>query len=300
MVGPTFYNYVLVPTGMVLLATTAAVPLLRWGKGPHVGQQRWLLRAAAIGAMAAAAAWLAGIHHSLELAVTALAVAALAAILGALVLEAQRAPGRPWTALARALARRRRQYTGFLIHLGFACLAIGITGSSLRTHQHELEMQTGETVDFAGYQVRLDRLTQQALPDKLIGAAELEISRAGQRLGWLLPAQHFHLLPQTWTTEVAIYSTWRSDLYVILHSGEGTQKASLTLIENPMMRWFWVGGGIMGLGSLVQLVPSRRRVGKRADLPLDRARFDPSAHHIVRKAAAAVLLAAIPLLPPSC
>ena len=29
-----FYNHVLIPTGLLLLATTAAAPLLTWGKPP--------------------------------------------------------------------------------------------------------------------------------------------------------------------------------------------------------------------------------------------------------------------------
>ncbi len=34
MVGPEFYNHVLMPIGLVLLATMAAAPLLRWGAPP--------------------------------------------------------------------------------------------------------------------------------------------------------------------------------------------------------------------------------------------------------------------------
>ena len=34
MVGLAFYNNVLIPTGLVLLAVVAAVPLIRWGAGP--------------------------------------------------------------------------------------------------------------------------------------------------------------------------------------------------------------------------------------------------------------------------
>ena len=34
MVGPAFYNYALVPTGLAILTTTALAPLLRWGAAP--------------------------------------------------------------------------------------------------------------------------------------------------------------------------------------------------------------------------------------------------------------------------
>ena len=38
MVGLAFYNNVLIPTGLVLLAVVAAVPLIRWGAGPTRGR----------------------------------------------------------------------------------------------------------------------------------------------------------------------------------------------------------------------------------------------------------------------
>src|SRR5262249_3337775 len=42
VVDPPFYNMVLIPTGLLLLAITAAVPLLRWGDGPARPQRRVL------------------------------------------------------------------------------------------------------------------------------------------------------------------------------------------------------------------------------------------------------------------
>ena len=58
----------------------------------------------------------------------------------------------------------------------------------------------------------------------------------------LKPARHFHLLQNQWTTEVAIDSTWSGDFYTILHAGLGEGRVLVTLIENPMMRWLWLGG----------------------------------------------------------
>ena len=43
MVGPDFYNSVLIPTGLVLWLVTAIVPLLRWGREPTHAQRRALL-----------------------------------------------------------------------------------------------------------------------------------------------------------------------------------------------------------------------------------------------------------------
>jgi cytochrome c biogenesis factor len=145
-----------------------------------------------------------------------------------------------------------------LIHLGFVCLAVGVTGSSLGTHQQKVVMSEGQTLRWAGRRIRCARLIERELPDKLVAEAELEVSREGSPAVTLLPAQHLHRAQNQWTTEVAIDSTWRGDLYVILHGSEGDGRVRMTLIENPLVRWMWCGGWIAGAGILIGLWRARR------------------------------------------
>jgi len=263
MMGPAFYNNVLIPTGLVILATTAMAPLLRWGTAPTPSQKKCLLLSTSAGGAAAMIGWAVGPLHAIESAVVGLAVFAAGALLAALVLDAQRkGAGRLWYGLFRVLRDSRRQYAGFLIHIGFVCLAVGVSGSSLRTRQQEFVMREGESVEWSSQTIRLLRVVQRDLPDKLVVEAELEITQGDTRRSTLLPEQHFHFLQQQWTTEVAIQSAWSGDLYAIFDGGEDNDKASLTLIENPMMRWLWLGGWVMGFGALVRLWPTRRRVAR--------------------------------------
>jgi cytochrome c biogenesis factor len=60
--------------------------------------------------------------------------------------------------------------------MGFVCIAIGITGSSLGTRRHELVMQPGDTLEWAGRSIRFVELQQQELPGKFVAAAVLEVS----------------------------------------------------------------------------------------------------------------------------
>jgi hypothetical protein len=95
----------------------------------------------------------------------------------------------------------------------------------------------------------------------------LEISRGGRLQTTLVPAQHYHKLQKTWTTEVAIHSTWSGDFYTILHSETPEGELSLTFVENPLMRWLWMGGAIMVLGTCLRLWPAGRRSARPADAP---------------------------------
>ncbi len=265
MVGPAFYNGVLIPAGLTLLLTTALAPLLRWGQGPSAAQKKWLIGSAGAGGLATAAAVVCGVDHPIGLAVAGLAAFASAAFAGAVIVDgtygATRRFGR---GVLRNLRQGRRQYAGFLVHLGLICLAIGVTGSSLGKREQGFTVTEGETVEWAGRGIRVARVQERKLPDKLVGEAVLEVSRGGRLEATLVPAQHYHLLQEQWTTEVAIQSTWAGDFYAILHSGTEDGKLYLTFVENPLMRWLWLGGAVMVLGAAIQLWPSWGKSARQA------------------------------------
>ncbi len=287
MMGPAFYNNVLIPTGLVLLAATATAPLLRWGSAPSPSQKKCLLLSAGVGSVAGMIGWAVGELHAIESAVIGLAVFAAGSLLATMLLDAQRkGAGTPWYRLLRVLRDSRRQYAGFLIHIGFVCLAVGVAGSSLRTHQQKFVIREGESVEWDGRTIRLVRVIQRELPAKLVVEAELEITHGDTRRSTLLPAQHFHFRQQQWTTEVAIQSAWSGDLYAILGSDEDNNEVRLTFIENPMMRWLWLGGCVMGLGALIRRWPARRRIAgvSAVSLPAAQRRVGPKQREMVTAA----------------
>lgn len=261
VVGPEFYNNALVPVGLALVAMTAAVPLLRWGEGPSPMQRRILYACLGGGITSGAVAYGLGVQHFISLTVTGLAVVASGAFLGALLIDARRrVPDSHWRGLLSALREGRRQYAGFVVHLGFVLLAIGVTGSSLGTRRQEADMNEGEVLSWAEREIRYVKLEQQTLLDKLIAEAVLEISHGGQAPVTLRPARHFHLLQNDWTTEVAIHSTWSGDFYTILDAGLGDGRVALTFVENPMIGWIWLAGVVISIGALTAMLPNRSQI----------------------------------------
>jgi cytochrome c-type biogenesis protein CcmF len=259
-VGAPFYNNVLAPIGVALLALTAAVPLLRWGGGPGLRQQRALGISLAVSAAAVTTAAVLGVRSLLLLAVIGLAALTGASLAAALLLDARRREaGRLVIGLLRALRDNRRQYAGYVVHLGFMAVAIGITGSSLGTQRHDAVMNEGDTLRWAGREIRYVQLVQRETPDKLIAEAVLHVSRDGGSPATLRPARHLHLLQNEWTSEVAIHSTWRGDFYTILNAGLGEGQVALTLVDNPLVPWIWFGGLICLAGALTAMWPSGRQ-----------------------------------------
>jgi cytochrome c-type biogenesis protein CcmF len=135
---------------------------------------------------------------------------------------------------------------------------MGVAGSSLGTQREEMTLDEGAIIDWAGHHIHYVRLEQRELPDKLVGEALLQIESDHSRPIELRPARHFHFLQNEWTSEVAIYSTWGGDLYTVLNAGLGGGKIALTLVNNPMIRWIWVGGVFTTVSAIVALLPNRR------------------------------------------
>jgi cytochrome c-type biogenesis protein CcmF len=265
-VGPAFYNNVLPPIALSLLAMTAAVPLLRWGAPPRAEQKRLLGVSLAISLFAAIVAVLGGLRHPVVLGVVALVSLTVATIVAAWLQEMRRheAASR-WRRLVSTLRTSRRKFAAYSIHVGIACVALGVAGSSLGTERKEFLLDEGDVIHWAGRQILYRRLEQSELPDKLVAEALLEVTRDGQNPVTLRPARHLHVLQNEWTTEVAIDSSWSEDFYTVLHAGLGEGRVSLTLVNNPMTRWIWVGGMLSTASALVAAWPTRFH--RRAELP---------------------------------
>lgn len=259
LVGPGFYNAVLIPVGLVLLASTAAAPLLRWGKPPTGRQTKAMLVGAFAGLVTAVAVAVLAEAPLLLAVVAGMGAFAAFAFAASLVFDAARHPRKGIVGRAAgALAAGRPMYAGFLIHLGFAALALGVTASSLSTTQQDVSLSPGETIDWNDRQVQFVAQHERKLPDKMVIEAELVVA-SGSRTATLFPGRHFHRLSGVWTTEVAIDASLSSDVYAILHGADSQGRVRLTLIENPLVAWIWLGGGVMAVGAVVRLWPRRRR-----------------------------------------
>jgi cytochrome c-type biogenesis protein CcmF len=276
IVGPAFYNNVLIPTGLVLLAVVAAVPLLRWNARPTGDRGRLLTFAGGVGLIVAIIAFALGVHSIVGLAVAGLIATLVTATLLAISADSAAGSARStgFSRLARStgfsrllalpfrlmavLQTRRRSYGGLLVHLGFGCIAVGIAGSSLGSRETDLSMTRGESVPWAGRTIRYAELLQRDLKQKVVVEARLEITEPNGTSYDLLPAQNLYRPQNQWGTKVAIHSTFAGDFYVILHGGSEANKIHLTLIDHPLIRWLWLGGWIGLAGVVIAAWPERQ------------------------------------------
>ena len=81
-------------------------------------------------------------------------------------------------------------------------------------------------------------------------------------VGVLSPEKSLYRGQEQPTTEVAIRTTLKEDLYVIL-AGYDDNSATFKILVNPLVIWLWIGGCIMAFGAVIIMLPDRRRQRKK-------------------------------------
>jgi cytochrome c-type biogenesis protein CcmF len=263
-VGAPFFNKVNIPIGLLLLFLTGVGPLLAWRKTSTDSLKRnfgWpLLLALTAGVIAFAA----GLRefYSLVCFVLCLFVASTISMeffRGAKVIRAR--SGASLVASAVDLTMRNtRRYGGYIVHMGMVLIFVGLAGAAFN-HDAQKEMQLGSTLQIGPYTLLLQ--SSDSKPEKNYTSERMivEVMRDNKPLMMLYPERRFFQTNEQSGTMVAIYSTLREDLYVV-YAGQSPEN-QLPVIHaylNPLVKWIWLGGVIVVLGTMVTLLPNRRAV----------------------------------------
>jgi cytochrome c-type biogenesis protein CcmF len=135
--------------------------------------------------------------------------------------------------------------------------------------EKQISVNKGDSFKVKNYTIKYDSLARYPTASKEVVAATLSVFNAGKRIALLTPEKNFHRGHDQPATEVDIHSTLKEDLYVILAGYEG-ETATFKVLVNPLVVWIWIGGGVMGLGTIVALFPDRRRRSRNASTKLHR------------------------------
>jgi cytochrome c-type biogenesis protein CcmF len=262
-VGMPFFNQVNVPLFLSLIFLMGVGPLIAWRRASADNLRRNFLGPIVVGIVGAALFWTLGVRSALAVISLSLVVFVTATIVVDL-LRATRARMRVGESAPRALGglllRHNRRYGGFVVHLGVLVVTLGVTGSHAWSVQTETTVHRGEHAELAGYRLRFDglRASEESNHFKVTGTFTIDGARATGAV--LEPAKKFY--PQD-SSPIA-YVDYRlgvmEDLYVVLgdFARDGSQ-ATIKLQVNRMVSWIWLGGLVLTLGTVLSLVPERRR-----------------------------------------
>jgi cytochrome c-type biogenesis protein CcmF len=260
-VGAPFFNSVITPLSMGLLLLTGAGPLFAWRRTSAASLKRdFAVPIAATIVAGVAAATLYELH---TYAIISLSLCGFVA--GSVGLEFYRAMGSRHRstgeshlrALGSLLAKSKRRYGGYVVHVAILLLFVGFTGQAFSIDK-EMVLSYGETKRIGHYELTYETLAHSEEPGMSISAAALSLHHRGEFLCTLVPERRFYHSSEQNTTEVAIYSTFREDFYLILVGSAEDGSAKFQIYINPLVNWVWTGGILFVLSSIWTMWPTRR------------------------------------------
>src|SRR5438309_2360539 len=262
-VGAPFFNQVNVPLFLSLIFLMGVGPLIAWRRASLDNLKRNFVWPVAAGAVAALILRVVGVRP--VLAVTALALTVFVAATIAVDLlratRARRAMGeRALAALGGLLLRHNRRYGGFVVHLAVLVVAVGVTGSQAWSVHTETTLQRGEQTELGGYRVRFDGLreSQESNHGKVTGTFTIVGGRGAGEV--LEPAKKFYPQEQSPIAYVDYRLGFVDDVYLVL--GDFARDGSSATVKfqvNRMVSWIWIGGLILTLGTVLAVLPERRK-----------------------------------------
>jgi cytochrome c-type biogenesis protein CcmF len=282
-VGPPFFNTWMLPIGLVMLFLTGVGPLLAW-RGSSAGSLREQFLWPVVLAVAVPVAlgfagipvWPVGLCF------------ALCAFVFATVLEEflrgaavrRRATGSHYlAAMAGLLARSKRRYGGYIVHLGIVLMFVGFTGEAFKVDQQVL-LRLGQQASVGHYVIRNDgiRVTDDGQKQMITG--HLAVFRDGREIDQVFPGKWLYRQhEQEPVSQIAIRRNPIEDLYIVMPDFDlQTQSVSLQVVINPLVDWIWVGFCLLALGALMALLPEELFGSVAARVPdIESPAFSPSA-----------------------
>src|SRR6516165_145166 len=218
-VGAPFFNRFMVPIGLILLFLTGAGPLLAWRKTSFQSiKQNFTvpMAEAVLVTVVAFALGVRGFYVTMTVLLTSfVAVATLGEFYKGARTRQLTLHENFLQAVSNLTMRNTRRYGGYVIHLGIVILFVGFLGQAFKSETKGL-MAVGDLLHAKNYTLRCTSLETGDTPNYEYERATLAVLRDGQAFGTVDPEQRFFKANQEATSHVAIRTSPREDLYVVL------------------------------------------------------------------------------------
>jgi len=249
-VGGPYFDRMSMPIGLALLALMGLSILLPW-RGGSMGllRQRALIPAW-VGGLSIVAAVLAGADGWAALLAFGLAGFTAAASI---------------RQVARAIRRQGpvagltgRTSGGMIVHLGVVALAVGFVASQSYSTTEEVRLAVDESATVAGHTVTFLGVEEST------GAGGRQITSAAVRLdGGEVHHPAVTRFPSFGAPigTPSVDTSLQRDVYLTLLDvgSEPGDPVVLRVIVRPLVVWLWIGGGLMAVGTVLAIIPIRRR-----------------------------------------
>ncbi|MEZ4458919.1 MAG: cytochrome c-type biogenesis CcmF C-terminal domain-containing protein [bacterium] len=305
-IGPTWFNRWMAPMGLVLLLLMGIGTIISWRRATLKNfKKNFLLPilATVVGTPALLAAYWYGRAQYLGVEVSpndttygVIAIGLILFVFAAIVEEVTRGVAARMRmhsesapkAMLNLVAKQRRRYGGYMIHISILCAFLAFAGNALKIEK-DVSIARCESITIGDYEMTYKGLRERNDPDKLLIISDLDVRQRGEFKYTIHPGKAiFHASPNMPTSEIDIRSSVLEDFYVALVNFEPNgERAAFKVFVAPFTWWFWLGGALLCLGTLIAMWPTREG--------LRRARWSPASMARVAFVATLCLLSFAPI-----
>jgi cytochrome c-type biogenesis protein CcmF len=251
--GP-YFDRMTMPIGMALLFLMAVAPVLPWRKASGELLRNRLQWPAAAGVATIVAAVAIGARGLAPLIAFGLGGFAAGAAVRQIAL-ATRASHRAGRGAWRGVVGRSNG--GQIVHIGVVLVAVAFGASNAYVSASEFRLEEGESASLAGHTITYLGMDEVALPGRSQLRAQVQVD-GGQVYE---PARTRFLASGQAVSTPSVRVGLDRDVYLTLIRPPETDggDAVIGLAIQPLVNWMWIGGGVMGLGTLLAAWPGDRR-----------------------------------------
>ena len=261
-VGPPYYNAVFMPVALGLLFLMGVGPYIPWRKASPASLKKSFQVPLLVGlasTLLLAAFGVRGVFALLGAFVVGFAGAAIAIDVGKISqMYARRESVNPLKGFLSAFRANQRRYAGLVTHVGVLVLVVGIIASTVYQTEKVVSLQVGDEFILDAYRVKLERIHEVRGKNWTAQEGVFEVYEGDALLTRLRPQKRVYDASQTPTTESAIYAKNMGHIFLTMPDVSPEGVAVARGVINPLILWVWGGGGIMGLGVLLNMFRPRK------------------------------------------
>lgn len=247
-VGRPYFDQMLLPLGVTLLLVMGIAPVLTWRStaGQTIGKRA--LVPAAIGALTMVVALVFGAQGLGPVLGIGLGGFVVGSSVRHLCLAVIR---NGWTGITG------RSGGGMVAHIGVALLAFGFIASTSFSEEAEFQLRPGDRGSVAGHEITfIEVVDEMDGPDRVVRA---RINVEGR--GVYAPAITQYPTFGRPIATPSVATSFIDDVYLSLIAipEEGSDLVVIRVLVEPLVAWIWVGGLVIAGGTLLAMVPGRKR-----------------------------------------
>ena len=265
-VGAPFFNQINTPIGLILLGLTGVGPLLAWRKTSNEKIKNNFFLPTLVGGILfiilMALGYDAYVVISFSLCLFVIIAIYMEFYKGAKS-RIVRFNESFFVALYRIISKNRSRYGGYIVHVGIVLMFVGFTGNAFDIEK-EFGLKKGSSEFVGDYEFLLTDITEEERPNHYAWISHIRLlDSQGNIVEDLYPEKrvYFHENPDINKrqphSEIDIHSTMNLDIYSIFSAIDANGTAFLKIMINPLVKWVWIGGYVLVLGTMIALWPRK-------------------------------------------